>query len=79
MPLFGDSATDVWALGVMLHEVFTCANPDWKTAFQPADDADLVQGILTQQDDWVRTSWIVDCMLLADSCCSTVSTCLHSL
>ena len=37
-PLMADRPNDLWALGVMLHGVFTCANSDWQSAFHPSSE-----------------------------------------
>lgn len=77
-----DRYNDVWALGVMLHRVFTCANEDWPEAFEVELSAEerkawkclsaieqdglISKAIQKQQDIWVRC---------ATSCCSVSAYC----
>lgn len=35
-PHMADRPNDLWALGVMLHGIFTCASPNWQSAFHPS-------------------------------------------
>lgn len=46
-------AVDLWSLGIMLHEVFTCTRPNWKTAFAPSRSSEEAGAIFAQQELWV--------------------------
>ena len=60
-----DKHADIWALGVSVHRVFTCTNPDWQLAFPIMDHqanamlpedlqrAAVHKALLQQHDAWV--------------------------
>lgn len=55
-PLMADRPNDVWALGVMLHRVFTCASPNWQTAFEPTIHDEAARQLLPPNQRDVHTA-----------------------
>lgn len=62
-PVMEDNFNDMWALGVMIHEVLTCTGLNWETAFHPSmqlimgaggePEVDIKNSIISKQALWV--------------------------